>query len=78
MSYVEDIATLRKEIDRIDVEIVEKIVEWVQAYDCTLTADSEPFMAQLQRLALEQGLEAKGLRQIFQAMTTLAEEGRAG
>ncbi|MBC8224429.1 hypothetical protein H8E65_07565 [Candidatus Bathyarchaeota archaeon] len=78
MSYVEDIATLRREIDRIDVEIVEQIAEWIQASNGTLGTEGEPFNAQLQMLALEHGLDAEGLKQIFQAMTTLVVERRAG
>jgi hypothetical protein len=63
---------------RRDVEIVEKITEWILAYKRTLGTDSIPFMAQLQGMPIEQGLEVRGLKQIFQAMTTFAEEGGAG
>ena len=78
MSNFKDIAALRREIDHIDVEIVEKLAEWVQAYNGTHGIDREPFIAQLQGLALKHGLDIEGLKQIFQAMTTLAEKGRAG
>ena len=78
MSYVEDIATLRREIDRIDVEIVEHISEWIQASKRTLGTEGAPFNTQLQMLALEHGLEVEGLKQIFQAMTTLVVDRRAG
>ncbi len=78
MSYVKEIATLRGEIDRIDVEIVEKLSDWVQVHYGTSGTDGEPFMAQLQGLALEHGLEIGGLKRIFHAMKPLAEKGRAG
>lgn len=78
MSYVKEIATLRGEIDRIDVEIVEKLSDWVQAHYGTPGTDGEPFMAQLQGLALEHDLEIGGLKRIFQAMKTLTEKGRTG
>ncbi len=78
MSNYKDIAALRREIDHIDVEIVEKLAEWVQAYNGTHGIDCEPFMVQLQGLALEHGLDIEGLKRIFHAMTALTENGRAG
>ena len=78
MSHVEDIETLRKEIDRIDGEIIEKIAEWVTASKGTLGTDSDSFMVQLQELAREHGIDVEGVTRIFQAMMTLVEERRAG
>ena len=76
MSYAEDMVTLRREIDRIDVEIVEKIAEWAHAYNGTRGINSETFIAQLQGLALEHDLKVGGLNRVFHAMKTLAEKGR--
>jgi hypothetical protein len=78
MSYVEELVNLRKEIDHIDVKIVEKLADWIQAYRRTVGADSEVLLAQLQGLALEHDLEVEGLKRVFHVMTTLAKDGRAG
>ena len=78
MSYAKNIATLRGEIDDIDVEVVEKLTDLVQASNGTPRTDSEHSMAQLQSLALEHGLETRGLQRVFQARRTPAEKGRAG
>ena len=78
MSHVEDIETLRKEIDRIDGEIIEKIAEWVQATKELGRTDGEPFIAQIQGIARKHGIEVEGVKRIFQAMAALVEEGRAG
>jgi len=78
VSHVEDIETLREEIDRIDSEIVEKIAEWVQASKELGRTDGEPFTTQLKGLALEHGIDIEGVKRVFQAMATLVEDGRAG
>jgi hypothetical protein len=78
VSYVEELVNLRKEIDYIDVKIVEKLADWIQTYKRTVGADSDAFMAQLQGLALEHDLEVEGLKRVFHAITTLADEGRVG
>ncbi|HUS77889.1 MAG TPA: hypothetical protein VM050_04430 [Patescibacteria group bacterium] len=78
MSHFEDIETLRKEIDRIDGEIIEKIAAWVQTTKELGRTDGEPFMAQIQELAREHGIDVERVKRIFQAMTTLVEERRAG
>ena len=78
MSYVEDIETLREEIDRIDSEIVEKLAEWVQASKELGRTDGEPFTAQIQRLAREHGIDVEGVKRVFQAMAALVEERGTG
>jgi len=50
VSHFEDIETLRKEIDRIDGEIIEKIAAWVQTTKELGRTDGEPFMAQMTTL----------------------------
>ena len=78
MSHVEDIETLRKEIDRIDGEIIEKIAAWVQTTKELGRTDGEPFMAQIQGVAREHGIDVEGVNRIFHTMAALVEEGRAG
>ena len=78
MSHVEDIETLREEIDRIDREIVEKIAEWVQASKELGRTDGEPFTAQIQGLAYEHGIDVEGVKRVFQALAALVEDRRAG
>jgi chorismate mutase len=75
VSHVDDIETLRKEIDRIDGEIVEKIAEWVRASKELGTLD-ESFMTQLQGLAHEHGVDVEGLERIFRALSVLVEQRR--
>ena len=77
MSHVEDIETLREEIECIDREIVEKIAEWVQASKELGRTDGEPFAAQIQGLAHEHGIDVEGVKRVFQAMAALVEDGRA-
>ena len=78
MSHVEDIETLREEIECIDREIVEKIAEWVQASKEFGRTDGESFTAQVQGLAPEHGIDVERVKRVFQAMAALVEDGRAG
>jgi chorismate mutase len=78
VSHVEDIETLREEIDRLDREIVEKIAEWVKASKEVGRTNSEAFTAQIQRLASKHGIDVKGVKRVFKAMVDLVEEERAG
>jgi hypothetical protein len=75
MSHIDDIETLRKEIDRIDGEIVEKIAEWIRASKELGTLD-ESFMTQIQGLAQEHGVDVEGVERIFRALTVLVEQRR--
>ena len=78
MSYVEDIETLREEIDHIDREIVEKIAEWIQASKELGGTNGEPFTVQIQGLAREHGINVEGVKRVFQALAALVEDGRTG
>ena len=78
MSHVEDIETLRKELDHIDGEIIEKIAEWVKASKELGRTDGEPFTAQIQWIAREHSIDVEGVKRVFQAMAALVEDGRAG
>ena len=77
MSHIEDIETLREEIDSIDREIGEKMAEWVQASKELGRTDGEPFTAQIQGLAREHGIDVERVKRVFQAMMALVEDGRA-
>ncbi len=77
MSHVEDIETLREEIDCIDREIGEKMAEWVQATKELGRADGESLMAQIQGLAREHGVDVERVKRVFQEMAALVEDGRA-
>jgi anthranilate synthase component 1 len=74
VSHFDDIETLRKEIDRIDGEIVEKIAEWIRASK-ELGTNDESFRTQLQGLAHEHGVDVEGVERIFRVLSVLAEEG---
>ena len=78
MSYVEDIETLREEIDHIDREIVEKIAEWIQASKELGRTNGEPFTVQIQGLAREHGINVEGVKRVFQALAALVEDGGTG
>ena len=78
MSYVEDIETLRKELDHIDGEFIEKIAEWVKASKELGRTDGEPLTAQIQGIAREHSIDVEGVKRVFQAMAALVEDGRAG
>ncbi len=77
MSHIEDIETLREEIDSIDREIGEKMAEWVQMSKELGRTDGEPFTAQIQGLAREHDIDVERVKRVFQAMMALVEDGRA-
>ncbi len=72
---VDELETLRNEIDRIDGEIIEKVTEWVRASKELGTLD-ESFMTQLQALAHEHGVGVEGVDRVFRALSLLVEHRR--
>ena len=76
MSRLDELETLRNEIDRIDEEIVEKIAAWVRASKEQATID-EALPTQIQGLAREHGVDIEGVERIFRALLGLVEEKRS-
>jgi chorismate mutase len=76
VSYIEDLATYRGKIDRIDIEIIDHLKKWVQVFNKTRDFTSDLALKSVQEIALEHGLNVEYILPIFQALIDLAEKER--
>ena len=76
MSFIEELEPLRKKIDQIDIEIIDKLKKWVQAHKNTPDFNIELELRSFQETAHEHGFQVEDLLPIFQAMIDLTEKER--